>query len=83
MRIVESKRSGQEFLHDRGLQVVFRTVKQQANLAEQLLVRGEGNGSETFSLGHPCGVMVYHPKEKKFYQLIACWSKERNIFVRG
>ena len=45
MRIVESKRSGQEFLHDRGLQIVFRTIKQQANLAEQFLVRGEGMGT--------------------------------------
>ena len=41
MRIVESKRPGQEFLHDCRLQVVFRTVKQEANLTEQLLVRGK------------------------------------------
>ena len=50
MRIVEPKRPGQEFLHDRGLQVVFRTVKQDANLAEQLLVRGEGTGTGLGSL---------------------------------
>ena len=50
MRIVEPKRPGQEFLHDRGLQVVFRTVKQKANLAEQLLVRGEGAGTGLGSL---------------------------------
>ena len=47
MRIVEPKRPGQEFFHDRGLQVVFRTVEQEANLAEQLLVRGEGTGTGT------------------------------------
>ena len=41
MRIVESKRPGQELLHDRRLQVVFRTVEQEANLTEQLLVRGK------------------------------------------
>jgi len=34
MRIVESKRPGQELLHDRRLQVVLRTVEQEANLAE-------------------------------------------------
>ena len=28
MRIVEPKRPGEEFLHDRGLQVVFRTIEQ-------------------------------------------------------
>ena len=50
MRIVEPKRPGQEFLHDRGLQVVFRTVKQEADLAEQLLVRGEGTGTGLGSL---------------------------------
>ena len=45
MRIVEPERPGQKLLHDRGLQVVLRTVKQKANLAEQLLVRGEGAGT--------------------------------------
>ena len=34
MRVVESKRPGQEFFHDRGLQVVFRAIEQEANLAE-------------------------------------------------
>lgn len=50
MRFVEPKRPGQEFLHDHGLQVVFRIVKQEANLAEQLLVRGEGTGTGLGSL---------------------------------
>jgi hypothetical protein len=34
MRIVESKGPDKEFLHNRGLQVVFRTVKEEPNLAE-------------------------------------------------
>ena len=45
MRIVESKGPDQEFLHDCGLQVVFRTVEQETNLTEQLLVRREGTGT--------------------------------------
>jgi len=145
MRIVKPKRSGQEFLHDHGLQVVFRTVKQEANLAEQLLVRGEGTGTGLGSLHRVIHVRLWfilgacptltvllrrmihdqlrraRPEkilnvfqrirlrffqacglasgrtsfassrtamsdrllgEKKFYQLIACWSKERSICVR-
>jgi hypothetical protein len=42
MGIVEPKSPGQEFFHDRGLQVVFRTIEQETNLAEQFLVRREG-----------------------------------------
>lgn len=34
MGIVKPERSGQEFLHNCGLQVVFRTIEQEANLAE-------------------------------------------------
>jgi hypothetical protein len=55
MRIVESKRPGQEFLHDRSWQVVFRAVEQETNLAEQLLVRREGAGT-----GLGCLHLVIH-----------------------
>lgn len=45
MRIMEPKRPNQEFLHDPGLQIIFRTFKQEANLAKQLLVRRERSGT--------------------------------------
>src|SRR5256885_510313 len=45
MRIVEPKRTSQEFLHDDRLQIVFWTIQQEANLVEQFLVRREGTGT--------------------------------------
>jgi hypothetical protein len=45
MRIMEPKCSGQEFLHNRGLEVVLWAVEQEANVVEQLLIRGEGSGT--------------------------------------
>ena len=63
MGIVEPKHPDQEFLHDRGLQVVFRTVKEEANLAEQLLVRGEGTGTGLGGLHRVIHVRLwFHPR---------------------
>jgi len=45
MGIVKPERPNQEFLYNCGLQVVSRTVEQEANLAEQLLVRREDTGT--------------------------------------
>ena len=82
MRIVESKRPGQELFHDRRLQVVFRTVEKEANLTEQLLIRREGAGT---GLGRLHVVIhrgvLFHPWREKFYQLIAYRSKEWSIGV--
>ena len=84
MRLVESQGPDQEFLHDCGLQVVFRTIEQETNLTEQLLVRREGAGTGlgrlhvAIHIGR-CGIIV----EQKFYQLIAYRSKARTIGVRS
>ena len=73
MRIVEPECSGQELLDDRGLQVVFRTVKQDANLAEELLVRGEGTGTGLGIFHRVIHVRFWFTlRREKFYQLIAC-----------
>ena len=42
---VEPKRPSEEFLHDRGLQIIFRTVQQEANLVEERLIGGKGTGT--------------------------------------
>ena len=42
---VEPKRPSEEFLHDRGLQIIFRTIQQKANLVEERLIRGKGTGT--------------------------------------
>jgi hypothetical protein len=77
MRIVQPKRSGQEFFHDRGLQVVIRTVEQEANLAEQFLIRWEGMGTGLGRFHAVIHVRLWFIlATQKLYQLIACWSKE-------
>lgn len=83
MRIVEPERPGQEFLHDRGLQIVFWTVEQEANLAEQLLIRGEGTGTGLGGLHLVIHVRLwFYPRETKILSAVRLLVKERRICVR-